>query len=237
MEATPELSAIVLCYRAEDRLRHVIEPLYQDLVDSGVAFELVLVANYYEGDGDRTPRVIERFAGEREHVVPLMRPKGGAMGWDMRSGLAAARGRYMVVIDGDDQNPVEDLFEAFNQMKRRDLDVVKGRRIARFDGYWRNTVSVGYNALFLALFRTRGLWDINAKPKGITRDAYTRMDLSSDDWFVDAEIVLQAFRSGMRIGEIPVVFRQNLERRSFVRPAAVLEFLRNMLGQLRRRAR
>ena len=227
--ASPELSAIVLCFRAEDNLRHVIEPLYADLLDSGVPFELVLVGNYVPGEPDTTPQIVEEFGRTHEHVVPVVRPKEGAMGWDMRSGFDAASGEFMVVIDGDEQNPVEDLLEAYRQMKRRELDVVKGRRIARFDGYYRHLVSIAYNVLFLVLFRTYGLWDINAKPKGMTRGAYERMALRADDWFVDAEIVIEAHRNRLRIAEIPVVFRQNLERRSFVRPRAILEFARNML--------
>jgi hypothetical protein len=89
-------------------------------------------------------------------------------------------------------------------------------------------ISIGYNALFLLLFGTFGLWDINGKPKGLTRSAYERMTLRADDWFADAEIVIEARRKGLRVGEVPVVFRQNLERRSFVRWAAIVEFTRNM---------
>jgi hypothetical protein len=71
--------------------------------------------------------------------------------------------------------------------------------------------------------------DINGKPKGLTRSAYERLELRSDDWFIDAEIVLEARRLGLTIGELPVVFRANPERASFVKPSAILEFLRNML--------
>ncbi len=233
----PELSAIVLCYGAAESVYHVINPLYHDLEDSGVPFELVLVANYDEGANDHTPEIARKFAEAHPHVSIVARPKQGAMGWDMRTGLAAARGDFLVVIDGDEQNPVEDLLESYRQMKRRGLDVVKGRRIARFDGYWRHLTSIAFNLVFMLVFRTYGLWDINGKPKGMTREAYERMSLRSDDWFADAEIVLQAIEQGLRIGEVPVVFRQNLERRSFVRPSAIVEFLGNIIRHRVRRRR
>jgi hypothetical protein len=54
------------------------------------------------------------------------------------------------------------------------------------------------------------------------------MELQSDDWFIDAEIVLAARRAGLRVNELPVVFNRNEERASFVRADAILEFLRNM---------
>ena len=225
----PEISAIVLCYGAEESIEQVIGPLDEQLRESGVTHELVLVANYEEGVPDRTPEVVKRFARDREHVVTVASPKQGGMGWDMRSGLAASRGQYLIVIDGDAQNPVEDVVEMYRQMKQTGAALMKGRRIARFDSYYRHLVSVVYNLLFLAMFRTRGLWDINGKPKGLTREAYERMTLRSDDWFIDAEIVLAARDGGMRIQELPVVFRENRERASFVRVEAIREFLVNML--------
>jgi glycosyltransferase involved in cell wall biosynthesis len=232
----PELSAIVLCYRAEDSIRHVVEPLHRDLAESGVSFELVLVANYDAGRDDRTPDVVRELADRLDAVRTVIEPKEGAMGWDMRTGLAAAAGDYLVAIDGDAQNPVEDVLRMYREMRRTGVDVMKGRRIARFDGPKRRVVSAVYNSLFMLLFRTRGLWDINGKPKGMTRRAYERLGLKSDDWFIDAEIVLAARRAGLRIGELPVVFNRNEERASFVRADAILEFLRNMARTwLRRR--
>jgi glycosyltransferase involved in cell wall biosynthesis len=227
-DAKPDLSAIVLCYRAGDSIGLVIDPLYEQLLDSGVAAELVLVANYNPDQDDPTPDIVRRWAAEREHVTVVAKPKQGAMGWDMRSGFEAARGDYLLVIDGDAQNPPEDLFEMYRRMKANRADVMKGRRIARFDGPYRRVISGGYNLLFMLLFRTRGLWDINGKPKGLTRAAYEQIELKSDDWFIDAEIVLEAQRKGLRIIEMPVIFRRNDERASFVRFSAIWEFARNM---------
>ena len=147
------------------------------------------------------------------------------MGWDMRSGLAAAQGDYLVVIDGDAQNPVEDLVKMYREMKATGADVMKGRRIARFDGPYRRVVSGVFNALFMVVFRTHGLWDINGKPKGMTRRAYEQLQLTSDDWFIDAEIMISARRLGFEVAEMPVVFRRNDERASFVRVSAISEFL------------
>lgn len=231
----PEISAIVLCYRAEEGIVRVLEPLWEDLRSRGETFELVLVANYDQEESDRTPDIVRRFAEGRSGVTVVARRKEGAMGWDMRSGLAAALGKYLVVIDGDEQNPVEDVTRAYVELKRSGADVLKGRRIARFDGYYRHFVSVVYNVVFKMLFRTRGLWDINGKPKALTRSAYERMNLTSDDWFVDAEIILEAKRIGLQVVEIPVVFRQNEGRSSFVRASAIWEFLRNMTRSLRHR--
>lgn len=224
----PELSAVVLCYRAGEHVRRVAAGFHAELSASGVPFELILVANY-DDPADRTPVIAEEFAHQHEHVKVLKEAKQGAMGWDMRRGLEAATGSFLVVIDGDEQNPFEDVLRAYRLLVDSGADIVKGRRNERLDGPLRHLVSLVYNALFLFLFRTRGLWDINGKPKGLRRSAYEQLRLAADDWFVDAEIVLQARERGLTITELPVVFHQNQARRSFVRGEAVLEFLRNMV--------
>jgi dolichyl-phosphate beta-glucosyltransferase len=226
--SAPELSAVVLCYRTGENLRRVAAGFHAELRASGIPFELILVANY-DDPADSTPAVAEEFAREHEQVKVLKEPKQGAMGWDMRRGLAAASGSFLVVIDGDEQSPFEDVLRAHRLLVDSDADMVKGRRTSRSDGALRHFVSAVYNAIFLLLFRTRGLWDINGKPKGLSRSAYERLSLSADDWFIDAEIVLQARDRGLTIAELPVVFRKNQVRRSFVRGEAVFEFLRNMV--------
>jgi glycosyltransferase involved in cell wall biosynthesis len=226
----PELSSVVLCYRAGESIHRVIDPLYAQLDASRIPFELVLVANYHVGSGDRTPDIVRAFAEERPEVRVVAREKQGAMGWDMRSGLDAAAGSIVIVMDGDAQNPVEDVLRMYEEMRRGSYDVMKGRRSTRMDGPLRALVSGVYNLLFRLLFRTNGLWDINGKPKGVTRDALSRLELRSDDWFIDAEIVLAARRQGLAIGELPVIFHRNEERDSFVRAGAIWEFVKNMVG-------
>jgi glycosyltransferase involved in cell wall biosynthesis len=225
------LSAIVLCYQAREAIHRVIDPLYEQLEEAGIAYELVLVANQDPARPDPTGGVVEEFAKDRDTVVTVMEEKHGAMGWDMRSGLAAASGNYLVVIDGDAQNPVDDVLKMYRRMAATGVDVMKGRRIARFDGPYRRCVSTIYNLAFALFFRTRGIWDVNGKPKGLTRAAYEALDLQSDDWFIDAEIVLSARRQGLSIAELPVIFQRNDERASFVGLGAILEFIRNMARQ------
>ena len=207
----------------------VIEPLHAVLERAGVTYELVLVANYWPDEQDETPHFVRRFAAMHEDVKVLDKVKEGGMGWDMRSGLAAATGAHLIVIDGDAQNPVEDVLRMYELLRQTGADIGKGRRTNRADGFYRRLISWAFNFLFRALFGTRGLWDINGKPKGLTREAYERMRLKSNDWFIDAEIVLAATRAGMSIVELPVVFLENKERSSFVRFSSILQFVAHMV--------
>ena len=78
----------------------------------------------------------------------------------------------MVVIDGDAQNPVDDVLRMHRQMKKSGVDVLKGRRIARFDGSYRRVIATLYKLAFALLSAPCGTWAVNRKPEGLTRRGY-----------------------------------------------------------------
>ena len=223
----PELSVVVLCYRAEELLYRVTEPLAELLRELDVTHELILVANAWT-DGDRTPELAADWARGRPNVTVVAQPKAGGVGWDLRTGLDATRGRTIVYLDGDGQVPTAAVAEAYRVLVASGCDLVKGRRTKRGDGAVRALVSAVYNVAFRLLFGTVGLGDINGQPKAMTRDVYERLELVSDDWFVEAEVVLRARELGLAVVEFPVDFLPNVGRTSLVGWDTVWEFVRNM---------
>ena len=55
------------------------------------------------------------------------------------------------------------------------------------------------------------------------------MDLISDDWFIDAEIMIQVRRLKFNFSEISTQFTKLDSRTSFVKPGAIIEFIVNMI--------
>ena len=204
-----------------ERLRHVLSRC-------NFTWELILVGNYIEGRDDETPEVVGELARRWPNVAAIVRPKEGMMGWDMRMGLNAARGEYIGVIDGDGQFPVEAVIACLLKAEMENLDLTKTYRVRRDDGLYRRLISYVYNGLFKLLFGLQ-IHDVNSKPKIIRRDKYELLDLKSDDWFADAEIMICARAAGLSIGEIPVHFALNETRGSFVKPKAIFEFMSNLI--------
>jgi len=230
IEASVEFSIAVLCYRAEEEIIPFVENLHKIMSLFRFEWELVLVANFWPGSNDRTPEICQRLAEQLPRVRVLAEPKQGEMGWDMRRGLDACRGKYIGVIDGDGQFPVETIFSCFAKIRSDDFDLVKTYRVERQDGLYRRCISIAYNWLFHLFFRgSTKLRDVNSKPKIMTREAYERMTLQSDDWFIDAELILNCVNLNLRIYEIPVEFQSLGKRKSFVKAGAILEFLKHMI--------
>jgi hypothetical protein len=132
---------------------------------SGISHELVLVANHRPEEDDRTPAVVQELARGREEVRSLTLEKQGAMGWDMRTGLDAARGAHIVVMDGDAQNPIEDVLRVHRCLIETRADLVKVRRTERGDGVLRRMISLTYNGLFVSCSARGGFGTSTESPR------------------------------------------------------------------------
>src|SRR4051794_2106042 len=163
---SPDLSAVVLCYRSRGAARSCAARIGQVLLDAGIDdYQLVLVGNYVPGSGDTTPDVVRELAAGNPRIVCSAVVKQGMMGWDLRSGLALATGQYLAVIDGDGQVLVEDLVRTYRLLREQGLDLAKTYRRQRGDGLKRKLFSLVFNGLFHLLFPRFPVRDINAKPK------------------------------------------------------------------------
>lgn len=231
MKNSPDLSVVILCYKAGQAAPVFITEMKQHLVARGLRYELVLVANYnaHEKQTDQTPRIILDLAQHDSRIVPVVRVKEGMMGWDLRTGLNAATGKAVAFIDGDGQMPAADVIKVYDALIEASADIAKTYRTTRLDGFKRRVISKGYNFLLKALFPKVKVKDANSKPKVFTREALKKLSLSSNDWFIDAEIIIEASRHGMVIVEVPTIFRENANRRSFVKNTTVFEFLKNLV--------
>jgi glycosyltransferase involved in cell wall biosynthesis len=196
-------------------------------------YELVLVGNYVPSSGDTTPTVIEDLARSDARIRTVIEQKypqeKKGMGYDMHAGLRAATGNIIAVIDGDGQMPPEDVVRVFNELRSKNLDLCKTKRIARHDGWWRVTISMIFNTIMRGLFPGVHAPDINGKPKIMRREAFQKMNLRSQDWFIDAEIMLEARTHKLRVGDVPTIFYANKERPSFISFRAIFEFIANII--------
>ena len=189
----------------------------------------MLVANYWSGSGGPDTRA--RCA--RSRVSIRRRPWSHARRPERWAGTSArawtcARGAFLVYLDGDGQVSRRPHWRFTVAWKTRCADVAKGRRsCAKTARFARSPRSDTTRSSGSSSGRPR-LWDINGQPKGLTRAAYKRLDLRTDDWFTDAEIVLKARAAGLQIVEVPVRFRPRQTSGSLVGIGTVWEFLVNM---------
>jgi undecaprenyl-phosphate 4-deoxy-4-formamido-L-arabinose transferase len=136
-EAAPELSVVVTLFDEAGTVDELYRRTVQALETVGRRFELIFVD---DGSGDGTFVALERLhAGDpRVRAVRLKRNVGQHPA--MHAGLARARGDVVVTMDGDLQNPPEDIPQLVEAIDAG-YDVASGRRVARHDPWGRTLPS------------------------------------------------------------------------------------------------
>ena len=226
---SPKLSIIILCYRSNERIIPFAEEVKNIGLELTNNLEIILVGNYLEGTKDTTQKIVESLAKNDDIFKAICKPKKGMMGWDMKSGLEKASGDIICVIDGDSQFPSNTISKCYHYITTQNYGLVKTYRETREDGIYRKTISKAYNSFFRILFPGINSRDINSKPKMFTREVLDNMELTSDDWFIDAEIMLNIHKLKYPFFEFPTTFKELHGRSSFVNFSAILEFIRNLL--------
>ena len=224
---SPELSIVVPCYNEEDCIGTTMPHLVEVFQKAGIDFEVVMVDN---GSRDRTGSIIDDLIGRglpiRKAVVAVN--KGWGVG--IRTGVKAARGRYIGTLCADGQVAPESVLLIYRSLAAAGGNTIaKARRRFRPDGAVRKIISIVYNALMLVLFPGLRTVDVNGHPKIFPAEILHSIDLTSDDWFVDAEAMLKAQYLRLMVIEIDVPGHLRKGGRSNVRINTVFEFLLNIV--------
>jgi hypothetical protein len=198
----PEISFVIPCLNEEASIATVVAKARAVLDELGGDGEVIVVDNASEDAS------AERAAAAGATVVH--EPRRG-YGSAYLAGLAAARGRYVVLTDADDTYDLGRVAE-FVARLRDGADLVLG---SRFRGRihpgampWSHRW-IGNPALtgMLNLLFRAGVSDAHCGLRALRRDALDRLDLSTTGMEFASEMVIKASKRGLRIEEIPIEYR------------------------------
>ena len=144
-EGPPELSIVVPFYNEEENAVEVHRRLSLALKAVDVTYELVFID---DGSRDRTPGLLDALQADDPHVVVLHLSRNFGHQPAVSAGLEHARGRAVVIMDGDLQDPPEVLGQ-FIDLWRQGNDVVYAVRTHRKEGLFKR---MGY-AIFYRVLR------------------------------------------------------------------------------------
>ncbi len=127
--AAPEVTVVVPLLNEQATVEPLYDGIVQTLQAAGIAAELIFVD---DGSTDGTFAILERLhaADPRVRVVSFKRNFGQHPA--MHAGIARARGRIVVTMDGDLQNQPSDIPRLVAAVQDG-ADVASGRRVTRRD--------------------------------------------------------------------------------------------------------
>ena len=136
--AVPELSIVIPVYNEEQVLPRLFERLYPALDALGRSYEIVFVN---DGSRDRSVALLRESFERRPDVtrVVLFAANFGQHR-AILAGFAASRGRYVITLDADLQNPPEEIPRVLAELQAGH-DYVGTIRMQRKDVAWRRYAS------------------------------------------------------------------------------------------------
>ena len=197
-----ELSVVMPCLNEAETLATCIAKARRAMAEAGIAGEVIIADN---GSSDGSQAIAER---EGARVVPV---EARGYGSALMGGIAAARGRYVLMGDADDSY---DFLEVprFMTPLREGAELVQGCRLPSGGG----TIAEGAmpflhrwwgNPMFSAMARR---WygapthDIYCGMRAFRRELVDRLDLRCTGMEYATEMIIKATIYGARIAEVPI---------------------------------
>lgn len=217
LETTPARSVVIPMYREAGRIGTSIATLKGSRIDDA-GTELVFVD---DGSDDGTADLVERLIVEHGlHARVIRLPQNEGKGAAVRAGMLAARGDHVAFVDADLSAGLDDVDRCLRLVEKDEADVVFASR-----AHAHSTIAVPQPAvrqlsgkIFNVVLRVLGLATISDTQCGLKafrRDAAYKIfsELEMTGFSFDVEVLFRALQSGMRVVELPIVWKHVEESR------------------------
>ncbi len=193
-----ELTILMPCLNEAETLAICIEKALGFLRRSGISGEVLIADN---GSSDGSQEIAARLGARVTHV-----PEKG-YGAALIAGIAAARGRYVIMGDSDASYDFS-VLDPFIAKLRDGFDLVMGNRfkggiapgaMPPLHRYLGNPVLSTIGRIFFA----SPIRDFHCGLRGFSRDAMMALELRAPGMEFASEMVVKATMRGLRIAEVP----------------------------------
>jgi len=193
-----EVSAVIPCLNEARSIGVCVQKAQRSFAAMGVAGEVIVVDN---GSTDDSAQLAREFGARVIHESV----KG--YGVALHAGIEAARGRIIVMGDGDDSYDWGAIAPFIDKV-REGYDLVGGNRFSggiepgAMPFLHRYVGTPLLSALIRLAFGVK-LGDVQCGMRAFTREAYARMRTAAPGMEFVAEMVITAAHQGLRIAEVP----------------------------------
>jgi undecaprenyl-phosphate 4-deoxy-4-formamido-L-arabinose transferase len=193
----PEISVVIPVFNEEDNLQELGERLIRTLTAMGRSFEIIFVD---DGSTDRSWQLLSALNGQYpQHIRALQFHRNFGQHQAIFAGFQAARGKIMVTLDADLQNPPEEIPRLVAKLDEG-YDTVGGWRENRQDSIFRKLPSQLVNYV---MSRVTG---VKLRDYGCMLRAYRREVVDSINRCQESSSFIPALANlfSHRVAEIPV---------------------------------
>jgi glycosyltransferase involved in cell wall biosynthesis len=182
------ISIVLPALNEEDNIESLVGQIKNYFKTNLIPYEIIIVD---DGSTDQTGSIADRLAGEYENITVIHHPENQGYGKSLRDGFHAGRHEYLFYTDADLQFKINSLDLFMPYMQKGEADMVVGYRIGRQDPWLRKFLAWGYNKFSSILFSLK-VKDIDCAFKLFKKQSYLKLELLSNDFLIDTEILTKA---------------------------------------------
>ncbi len=199
---SPSLSIVVPAFNEEASIATCLRELRNVLPPDS---EILVI----DGGSDRSLEIVQEIAQADPRVRYWRNKNDRGKGHAIRTGIATAKAGVIAFFDADLQFYAEDLLKLTQPLIDGKVDVTIGSRFRRESAKdtQANPIRSAGNwivSAFVTILFGQRITDALAGVKAMTRQAAAKIDLQSDSFEYEVEIVANAIRHGLRLKEIPI---------------------------------
>jgi phenylacetate-CoA ligase len=222
-----ELSIIVPCYNEAENVLELAERARTMFDARQIAGEVVFID---DASTDHTGKLIDDLAARHDFVRAVHHTKNRGIPGGWESGVRAARGRYVAIMDGDLQYLPEDVYRLYRQLRYSNADIVQGWRshIGRPRDF-RYTMSRVLHWMLRALFGLR-LHDVKSGFLVCDRDVFADILRRRFSYhYFQTFIAISAHHKGYRVEDVESLFEERKLGESFISAFPFRMILKNLV--------
>jgi glycosyltransferase involved in cell wall biosynthesis len=195
------LSIVLPCFNEAPNLRAAVAEARSAAERFAMHHEIIIVD---DGSADLTAVIAQEMRALDPRVRLVRHDVNRGYGAAVRTGIAASRGDWILLTDGDLQFDLTELEHFLPAAAGADL--IAGYRIDRADPVRRRLAAHAWNRLMRASFGV-GVRDIDCAFKLVRGSAARARPLTSDGAMISTELLVRASLSGWRVSEVGVHHR------------------------------
>jgi glycosyltransferase involved in cell wall biosynthesis len=198
-----QVSIIIPTLNEELTIGNLIDRLQATSLKMGISHEIIVID---DGSDDASAR-ISQSRGAKVYSLRTHMGKGYAL----RAGFAKARGEIVATIDSDGSHRPEELPQLLAPILRDQADLVIGSRFSaekRGPGKRLNAAGVRIFNVLVRILTGAEVSDSQSGFRAIKTAVLKNLDLESEEYEIESEMLVKTVRQRFRVREVPISFSQ-----------------------------